>query len=257
MASMGHDAMGTTDEAREPSSAPRSILPLADPSRADPLFPILTPEQRARVARHGSRRIVRAGEVLLAEGQQAESFFVVAEGSLDDPDRRTGGVEEVFTVLRPGQFSGEINMLAGRRRCSSTCARSRTGEVIEVKRDAMLALVQTDSELSDILMRAFILRRVELIAHGFGTSCSSDRLLAGHAARQGVPDPQRPSLHVHRPRPRLRRAGAARRFGVGADEVPVLICRETRRAPQPDEPRDRRLPGLQRIDRRRRACATS
>jgi thioredoxin reductase (NADPH) len=32
----------------------------------------------------------------------------------------------------------------------------------------MLALVQTDSELSEILMRAFILRRVELIAHGFG-----------------------------------------------------------------------------------------
>ena len=51
---------------------------------------------------------------------------------------------------------------------SSKYAQPPQGEVIEVDRENLLALVQTDSELSDILMRAFILRRVELIAHGFG-----------------------------------------------------------------------------------------
>src|SRR6185437_11020612 len=45
---------------------------------------------------------------------------------------------------------------------------SQPGEVIEIDRDHLLSLVQTDSELSDILMRAFILRRVEIITHGFG-----------------------------------------------------------------------------------------
>src|SRR5207244_5410847 len=41
-------------------------------------------------------------------------------------------------------------------------------ELIEIDREQLLALVQTDSELSDIFLRAFILRRLELIARGVG-----------------------------------------------------------------------------------------
>ncbi len=40
------------------------------------------------------------------------------------------------------------------------------GEVIEVDRSGLRELIETDSELSEILMRAFVLRRVEFIAHG-------------------------------------------------------------------------------------------
>ena len=40
--------------------------------------------------------------------------------------------------------------------------------MLELDRDALRALVQTDSELSELLMRAFILRRVSLIARGLG-----------------------------------------------------------------------------------------
>src|SRR3989454_9570900 len=42
------------------------------------------------------------------------------------------------------------------------------GEVIQLDRESLLALVQTDAELSEILMPAFILRRVELLAQGIG-----------------------------------------------------------------------------------------
>jgi thioredoxin reductase (NADPH) len=52
---------------------------------------------------------------------------------------------------------------------------SEPGEVIELSREQLLALVQTDAELSEILMRAFILRRLELIARDVGGSWSSDR----------------------------------------------------------------------------------
>ena len=61
-----------------------------------------------------------------------------------------------------------------RSTCSRAAARSSSrapaeaGEVIELDREHLLALVQTDSELGEIIMRAFILRRVELIAHGLG-----------------------------------------------------------------------------------------
>ena len=65
----------------------------------------------------------------------------------------------------PGEFTGEINMLSARR----SLVRARIaddGEVIVVDRDDLRTLVQRDSELSEILMRAFILRRVALMAEG-------------------------------------------------------------------------------------------
>src|SRR6478735_2042631 len=63
--------------------------------------------------------------------------------------------------------SGEVNMLSGRRSLVRARA-TKAGKVIELDHQQMLGLVQTDAELSDILMRAFILRRVELIAAGVG-----------------------------------------------------------------------------------------
>ena len=77
------------------------------------------------------------------------------------------GPETLVTVHGSGQFTGEVNTLSGRR--SFFRARvTKPGKVIELDHQQMLGLVQTDAELSDILMRAFILRRVELIAAGVG-----------------------------------------------------------------------------------------
>ena len=75
-------------------------------------------------------------------------------------------------MLRPagateGEFLGEGNMIAGRRALIRALV-SETGEVFELDRQQLLALVPTDAELNEIVMGAFILRRVELIANGFG-----------------------------------------------------------------------------------------
>jgi thioredoxin reductase (NADPH) len=136
--------------------------------RATHVFPVLTPAQVERVRAHGRLRAVARGEVLHEAGAQNDRFFVVTAGTLDvvrqAPD---GNGETLVAVHGPGQFTGEVNMLSGRRGFVQTRA-GEDGEVIEVDREELLALVQTDSELSEILMRAFILRRVELIAHGVG-----------------------------------------------------------------------------------------
>ena len=66
-----------------------------------------------------------------------------------------------------GQFTGEASLLAGRPGLFRLRV-AEAGEVIEIDRDQLLALVQTDPELSEILMRAFILRRVEIIAQQVG-----------------------------------------------------------------------------------------
>ena len=58
-------------------------------------------------------------------------------------------------------------MISGRRALGRLRV-SESGEVIQLEREQLLALIQTDTEMSEILMRAFILRRVELIAHDLG-----------------------------------------------------------------------------------------
>src|SRR5689334_10025074 len=140
-------------------SAAGPALPLTLATSVEQAFPTLTPAQIARIAAHGRVRQVQAGEVLLAAGEQAERFFVVTAGRVEIVSG-SGDTEELVAVHAPGQFTGEVNALSGRRAFVSARV-AESGEVIEVERQHLMTLVQTDSELSDILMRAFILRRLE------------------------------------------------------------------------------------------------
>src|SRR5207302_10373640 len=114
--------------------------------------------QIARIEPHGRRRTVQAGEVLGDAGQPVTRIFVVVTGRLDivRPPRWVG--EEVPSFSE-GMFTGERSMLAGGAFLARIQA-STPGEVIEVAREELLQLIRTDAELSDILLRAFILRRL-------------------------------------------------------------------------------------------------
>jgi thioredoxin reductase (NADPH) len=142
------------------------LQPLTPTSRVEHLFPTLTPAQVARIAAHGQVRHLEAGEVVIERGGPNTRFFVVRTGSLEVIGDRGNG-DEIVTVHRAGQFTGDVGMLSGRR----AVVRVRAGEpsaVIEVDREYLLAFVQADSELSEILMRAFVLRRMELIHNQVG-----------------------------------------------------------------------------------------
>ncbi len=152
----------------------------APPSRprADRLYPTLSPAQLERVAAHGRRRQVAQGEVLQSAGEPAARCFVVVAGRIDAV--RPSAAEEIVVSLGPGMFTGEATMLSGRPGLAQIRAEA-DGEVIEIARDDLLALIQTDGELSAIFMRAFILRRVELIARGV-----SDVVVLGSTHCQGT-----------------------------------------------------------------------
>jgi thioredoxin reductase (NADPH) len=92
----------------------------------------------------------------------AAPFFVVISGELEVVQPSTP-LDILVTVHEPGQFTGEVGTLVGRRSLFRVHATKR-GKVIELDRQQMLALIRTDAELGEILMSAFILRRVELIA---------------------------------------------------------------------------------------------
>ena len=145
--------------------------------RAAQMFPRLSPAQIERISAVGRRREVRAGELLIDIGDQKTGFYVVLSGSVDVV-RPLGEREEPVVTHGPGEFTGEINMLSARR--SLVRARAPAdGVVIVVDRDDLRTLVQRDPELSEILMRAFILRRLALMGSGAATWSCSGR---GHSA---------------------------------------------------------------------------
>jgi thioredoxin reductase (NADPH) len=203
--------------------SPDTPLPLLH-GRQDHLFPVLTDAQMERIAGHGQARPVQAGEILIREGDQNVPFFVVRAGTIEIVQPAERG-ETVIVVHRPGEFTGEANMLSNRR--SLVRARAgEAGEVIQLGHEHLLALIQTDAELSEVLMRAFILRRVELIAHGLG-----DVVLLGsnHSAgtlriKEFLVRNGHPHAYIDLDRdPSVQEL--LDRFHIAVDDVPVLICR--------------------------------
>ena len=140
-------------------------LPLTR-SHKERIFPKLTAEQISRMQEHGHVRAVKLREVLVEQGDSNVPFFVVMSGEIEIL-RPSGDIETLITVHGPGQFTGEVNMLSGRRALFRARV-TKPGNVIEMDRQHMMALLQSDAEIGDILMRAFILRRVELVAAGVG-----------------------------------------------------------------------------------------
>src|SRR6187399_2248636 len=140
-------------------------VPITLDSSVDRVFPTLKQPQMDRVALHGRVRSVVPGEVLSDVGDKHVHVFVVSKGEIEIV-QPSDGIENPVAWFRPGQFTGEITMLSGRRALLRVRAKVH-GEVIELDRDNLMALVQTDGELSELFMRAFILRRVELVARGF------------------------------------------------------------------------------------------
>jgi thioredoxin reductase (NADPH) len=201
----------------------RRGLPITS-SSIEKIFPKLTPDQISRIETHGHIRAVQSGEVLVEQGDTSVPFFVVITGELEIV-RPFGTHETLVTVHSSGQFTGEVNTLSGRQSFFRVRS-SKPGKVIELKHQQMLTLVQTDAELGSILMRAFILRRVELIAAGVG-----DIVLIGstHSAgtlriKEFLMRNGHPYSYIDLERdPDVQNMLDS--FQISVNEIPVLICR--------------------------------
>ena len=193
-------------------------------ARPDRLFPTLTPQQVGRIAAHGRRRLTTRGELLVEVGDRSVPFFLVVSGEVQAL-RPTDTAETLIVSHRPGQFSGESSILSGRRALGRLRV-SEPGELIQLDREQLLSLIQTDAELSEILMRAFILRRLELIARDLGdvvvigsAHCAGTLRVKEFLTRNGHPFHY---LDLDRDRDAQELLD---RFQISVADVPVVICR--------------------------------
>ena len=189
------------------------------------LFPQLSAAHIARIAAHGRKRKIEQGEILIEQGARMIAFYVVLSGEIEIV-RPGGNTETVITTHTAGQFTGEVNMIAGRRALVRARV-TKPGEIIELSREQLLELVQTDSEISDVIMRAFIQRRVQLIAHGLGdvvlvgSNHSADTLrIKEFLMRNGHPYAY---LDLERD---ADVEDLLARFHIEATCIPVVICRD-------------------------------
>src|SRR5215469_16062671 len=199
---------------------------LATTSILDPhtqLFPTLTPAQIDRIKQIAKLRKVSASEILFEPGDTNVPFFVLLSGALEIVQPTFDG-ERPLATEGPGQFTGELTMISGRK-CLVRGRVTEAGEFLELGADCLRTLIARDAELSDILMKAFILRRIELINRGqgnlvlLGSRHSAQTLrLREFLGRNGHPytyvdlDTDKTSQEI------------LDRFSVTPDEIPVIIC---------------------------------
>jgi thioredoxin reductase (NADPH) len=127
-------------------------------------FPHLTAEMLARLAPYGHEERLAAGTLLFERGQRSVDFFVVLAGSVEIYDHDQDGRVNVFTVHGERQFTGELDLFNNREILVSGRAGAHS-RVLRVKRADFRRMVTAETDIGEIIMRAFILRRVGLIRH--------------------------------------------------------------------------------------------
>jgi len=186
-------------------------------------FPVLTEAQINRIRPSGKLREVKKDEILFEPGDVSVPFFVLLAGAMQIVQPDLVG-ERLITTHGPGQFTGEMTMISGQR-CLVRARMTEAGKLLELSGDGLRSLVAKDAELSEIFMRAFILRRLALIRLGYGNLIllgsrhSANTLrLREFLTRNGYPFTY-VDLDMDKSSQEL-----LDRFQVKLDEIPVVIC---------------------------------
>ncbi len=201
-----------------------SSLPLETPEQHALRFPRLTSAQVAQLGISSKPRRVNAGDILFNQETPDHGIFVVLTGTVEIVGTANGS-ESVLGVLGPGEFTGEITQLSGRRSLV-LCRAREASELLEIDRSNLRHVMESDAALGDIFLRTFLLRRIFLIANSIGdavligSGLSSDTLrLRTFLGRNGHPYTY---LDVDSD---VDIQVVLDQFSVQITEIPVLICR--------------------------------
>ncbi|WP_433605338.1 FAD-dependent oxidoreductase [Dactylosporangium sp. CA-139114] len=195
------------------------LLETPDPYGA---YPRLDDAQIHALAAEGRRHRTQSGEVLIREGEENYDFFVVLAGKVANVDG-FGGDERVLGVHGPKRFLGELSLFTGEAAFCTSQVRE-PGEVLRMPVERLKAVIADDSDLGDLILKAYLIRRSLLIGRGAGLriigSCFSpdNRRLREFAARNRIPY-QWVDLEKDQDAETLLRG-----LHVRPDQTPVVIC---------------------------------
>jgi len=186
-------------------------------------FPVLTEGQINRIRVLGKLRKVERGEILFKPNDIGVPFFVLLSGSLEIVQLQLTG-ERLITTHESRSFTGELSMISGQK-CLVLGRVSQAGEFLEVSPEGLRTLVARDAELSEIIMRAFILRRLALISNRLGNVIlmGSRHSAATLRLREFLGRNGHPYSYVDLDTDKMSQE-LLDRFEVKMGDIPVVIC---------------------------------
>jgi thioredoxin reductase (NADPH) len=196
----------------------------ADPwARQEQTFPKLNDEMISAVRAFGQEEAPAPGTPLFERGQRSADFFLVLQGNIEIFELDLAGVPHLLRLIEPGQFTGELYLLNEREALVTARAGIAT-RMVRVHRADFRRLLSSEPDIAEILMRAFILRRVGYILHGtagvelVGPGHSGDTLrIQQFMRRNGYP------YRLLDTESDADAAGFLSCFGLSEDQLPVVV----------------------------------
>src|SRR5438270_2152373 len=136
-------------------------------TRPEQTFPTLTAAEIARMRHFGEVRTYAHGELLFETGKPGPGMFVVLKGHVAITQRDGLGNVTPLIEQGPGQFLAELSQLSGRPALVDGRAEGEV-ETLLLPPERLRALLVAEAELGERIMRALILRRVNLLQGGVG-----------------------------------------------------------------------------------------
>ncbi len=129
-------------------------------SKTSKIFPKLSSSQIDYLRRQGKELEFKMGDVLIEDGKKNYDFFVIVEGKVDilDPYNR----DKLITTHESGEFTGDSDMLSERASIFTAVAQTN-GSAIKISQMDFKQIISKNSDLNDLFIRAFILRRADLL----------------------------------------------------------------------------------------------
>ncbi len=190
-------------------------------------WPVLTEAELERARPYGRVRSVEAGEILYRPGEAAVPCFILLSAAVEIVQHSIQGERSIANLL-PGMFTGEAAMIGGQRAIAEARVQ-QGGEVLELQPEQLRTLVARDEGLSEVVLRAFILRRALLINEHLGNVVvigsrhSADTLrLREFLSRNGCP-----YAYVDLDSDQSSR-GLLDQFSITASEIPIVIGNGTK-----------------------------
>lgn len=198
---------------------PQSIVD----TRREQRFPRLEPDEIERVRRFGEVRAYAAGEALFRAGEAGHGMFVILSGEVSVTRKDAEGRDVLIVEEGAGQFLAELAQLTGQPALVDGRATTDV-EALVIPPERLRALLVAEAELGERIMRALILRRVNLIEAGagpviVGRDDNADVVrLKGFLARNGQPhfglDPRHDASAM----------ALIERFNIDETELPIVLC---------------------------------
>ena len=205
------------------TSADAALDPTDPFERVAQTFPRLSAEMVGRIGQYGAEEQLETDQRVFTRGDRNTDFFLVLGGEIEIFEHGDDDTARVFTVYAEGQFTGELTLFNEREILVSGRA-GKPSRVVRVKRADFRRMLQSEPDIAEIVMRAFILRRVGLIRHSQGGAVlvgrghSADTLrLQQFLSRNGYP------LRLVDTEADAEGAGFIERLALNPAELPVIV----------------------------------